>query len=242
MRALWLAATASLFAWHAATAQEHGSRPAPDAHMDDNRTYSKLLFDHLETAGEDASARWNGQAWIGTDLNRLWLKTEGEKAGGTTEHAELQALFSRALTPFWDVQAGVRHDFEPAPERNYGVIAVRGLAPYFFDVEASLYVGESGRSALRVETAYELLLTQKLILTPRIELNAYGQDDPLRGIGAGLGDAEIGVRLRYEFRREVAPYIGLVRVGSFGRTRDFARALGKTLDDVQIVAGVRFWF
>lgn len=218
------------------------SSDVPTVHgMNDNRIYSKLLFDRLETA-DDSTLRWNGQAWIGTDINRLWLRTEGEKAGGRTEHAELQALYSRALTPFWDVQAGVRHDFQPTPTRDSAVIAVQGLAPYFFDVEASLFLGASGRSALRIETAYELLLTQKLILTPRIELNAYGRDDRERGLGAGLGDAEIGLRLRYEIRREIAPYIGLVRLGKIGRTRDFARAQGISTDDVQLVAGVRFWF
>ncbi len=215
----------------------------PEAHgMNDDRVYSKVFFDRLETAAGSAASRWNGQAWVGTDLNRAWLKTEGEKQGGTTEHSELQALYSRALTPFWDVQAGVRHDFRPTPERDFAVIAVHGLAPYFFDVEASLFVGQGGRSALRVETAYELLLTQKLILTPRIEVNAYGRDDALRGLGAGLGDAEIGIRLRYEVRREIAPYVGLVHVGKIGRTRNFSQALGLETSDTQLVAGVRFWF
>ena len=241
---LLAAATLSLgMASHANAADPAPSSNVPTVRgMNDNRIYSKLLFDRLETAANDSTLRWSGQAWIGTDINRLWLRTEGEKADGATEHAELQALYSRALTPFWDVQAGVRHDFRPTPTRDSAVIAVQGLAPYFFDVEASLFIGASGRSALRVETAYELLLTQKLILTPRIELNAYGSDDRERGLGAGLGDAEIGLRLRYEIRREIAPYIGLVRTGKIGRTRDFARAQGIATDDVQLVAGVRFWF
>jgi copper resistance protein B len=154
----------------------------------------------------------------------------------------LQALYSRAIAPYWDLQLGLRHDFQPSPSRSWGVIGIQGIAPYFFEVDTALFIGESGQTALRVEAEYELLFTQKLILTPEVELNFYGQDDKDLNIGSGLSDLEAGLRLRYEIRREFAPYIGVNWNKSFGNTADFASAEGEDTDDVQWVVGLRAWF
>ncbi len=138
----------------------------------------------------------------------------------------MQFLYSKAIARAWDFQLGVRHDFEPSPSRSWAAIGFNGLAPYFFDIDAAAFIGESGRTTLRFEAEYELLFTQRLILTPDIEINIYGQNDPDVGIGSGLSDIEAGLRLRYEIRREFAPYIGINWSRLFGNTEDFARIAG----------------
>jgi len=154
----------------------------------------------------------------------------------------LQFLYSKAIARYWDFQLGVRHDFKPSPSRSWATIGFKGLAPYFFDIDAAAFIGESGRTALRFEAEYELLLTQRLILTPEIELNIYGQNDPDVGIGAGLSDLEVGLRLRYEIRREFAPYIGINWSRLFGNTADFAKIAGEDTSEAQLVIGFRAWF
>ncbi len=201
-------------------------------------------LDQLEvrnTSG-DNTLSWDGQGWIGKDLRKLWIKTEGERAGGDTDEAEFQFLYSKAIARYWELQVGVRHDFEPSPSRSWAVIGVQGLAPYFFETDVALFVGDSGRTALRFESEYELLLTQRLILTPEIEVNFYGQDDVNIGVGSGLSDLEVGLRLRYEVRREFAPYIGVNWSKLFGNTRDFARIAGESTSEAQLVIGLRMWF
>ena len=200
-----------------------------------------VLFDELETQDGDLT-RWDFEGWVGRSAHRVWIRTEGERDSGTTENAELQLLYGRPIAPWWDVVAGVRHDFEPGPSRSWAVFGIQGLAPYRFDLEANAFVGEGGRSAARVEADYDLLITNRLVLQPQIELDWYGQSDLVRGIGAGFSSAEIALRLRYEIRREVAPYIGLARERSFGRTADLARAAGLDTRDTRWVAGVRLWF
>ena len=202
------------------------------------------ILDQLEmrdTSG-DNTLSWNAQGWMGKDLRKLWLKTEGERDGGTTDDAELQFLYSKAIASYWEFQVGVRHDFKPSPSRSWAAIGVQGLAPYFFETDVAFFVGESGRTALRFESEYELLLTQRLILTPEIEVNFYGQDDVDIGIGSGLSDLEVGLRLRYEIRREIAPYIGINWSKLFGNTKDFARIAGESISDAQLVIGLRLWF
>ncbi len=211
--------------------------------MEDNAPYSMWLLDQFEWREiEDENALvWDAQAWYGTDYNKAWLKTEGERVGGAYEgRAEL--LWDRLLTRWWHMQAGVRHDFGDGPSRTWAAFGVQGLAPYWFEVEATAYVGEGGRTAARLSAEYELLLTQRLILQPEIEFDLYGKDDPRNGIGSGLADSEVGLRLRYEIRREFAPYIGVVWSRSYGETADLARAAGRDEDDVQFVAGLRAWF
>lgn len=210
----------------------------------DDPLLTKVLIDQLEVRDADEANPWilDGQAWVGKDLQKLWFKAEVERANSETEEAELQALYSQAIAPYWDVQFGLRQDFQPTPSRSWGVIGLQGLAPYFFEVDAALFIGESGRTALRLEAEYELLFTQRLILTPEINVNFYGKNDVDLGIGSGLSDIEAGLRLRYEIRREFAPYIGVNWNKSFGNTAEFARNEGKDTNDIQWVIGVRAWF
>jgi len=196
----------------------------------------------MRDTGGDNTLSWDGQGWIGKDLRKLWIKTEGERTGGKTDEVELQFLYSKAIARYWEFQVGVRHDFEPSPSRSWAVIGVQGLAPYFFETDVALFVGDSGRTALRLETEYDLLFTQRLILTPEIEVNFYGQDDVDIGIGSGLSDLELGLRLRYEIRREFAPYIGVNWSKLFGNTADFARIAGESTSEAQLVIGLRAWF
>lgn len=214
------------------------------AHGEDDPLLSKVMMDKFEIRdGEDHNPLvLEGEAWLGKDLHKLWLKTEIERADGEIEEAEIQALYSRAVAPYWDVQIGVRQDVKPQPQRSWGVIGVQGVAPYFIDMGAALFVGEGGQTALRLEAEYELLVTQRLTLTPEIEVNAFAQDDPDLGIGSGVSNVEVGLRLSYDIRREFAPYIGLNWHRVVGGTADVARADGDKVHDVQWVVGVRAWF
>jgi len=219
-----------------------------DMEMDDHPVLAKVMLDRLELRVTDGSdvLNWEGQGWLGTDLNKLWIKMEGERRGSVTEDAEIQALYSRAIAPFWDLQIGARRDFQPASapgsDRTWGVIGLQGLAPYFFEISSALFVGESGRTDLRLEAEYELLFTQRLILTPAVEINFYGQNDVATGTGSGLSDIEAGLRLRYEIRREFAPYIGVNWNRKYGNSANFAIAEKNDVEDVQWVLGVRAWF
>ena len=192
--------------------------------------------------GRDAY-EWGGEAWYGGDINRLVVKTEGEgEFGGGVESAEVQALYSRAIGPYFDLQAGVRYDFEPDPSRVYATVGFEGLAPGFFDVEGALFLSDRGELLGRLEGYYDQRITQKLILQPRAELNFAAQSSEDIGVGAGLTDAEIGVRLRYDIAREFAPYVGVQYERAFGRTRDFLRDEGEATGGWSFLAGVRFWF
>ena len=202
-----------------------------------------IRLDELEAQDADEEIlKWDLDAWFGRELDRLWLRGQGEHAGGATETAEIELLWGRSFAPWWAFVAGAREDLEPNPERTWAAIGIQGLSPYRFDIEATAYVGEGGRTAARVEARCEVLFTNRLILQPLISLDWYGQEDAARGIGSGLASGEIGLRLRYEIRREVAPYIGLVRDTKFGSTADFARAAGTDADDTRLVAGIRLWF
>lgn len=203
-----------------------------------------LLFDELEIDDRDArdALAWDATVWAGYAFNKLTMRTQGEKSAGTTEHAELELLWSHSVTRWWDVVAGGRADFAPGSTQSWAAIGVQGLAPYRFHVEATAYLGDGGDAAARFEGEYELLISPRLILQPQIELDWYAQSDPARGIGSGLATAEAGLRLRYEFRREIAPYVGVVRERRFGATADFARAEGKDPDDTRWVAGIRLRF
>jgi copper resistance protein B len=203
-----------------------------------------VLFDQLEwlSAGGAREGSWDTKGWIGRDRDRLWFRTEGEGDEDRLGSAEAHLLYGRAIARWWDLVAGVRQDFRPGPAQTWAAIGLQGLAPYWFEVEATAYIGASGRTQFRIETEYELLLTNRLILQPLIELDIYGKSDPERGIGAGLSTADAGLRLRYEFRREFAPYIGVVWTRKFGRTADFAEAAGEETQGARLVTGVRLWF
>jgi copper resistance protein B len=226
----------------AAAFTDAGGHEAHDMH--DEAIHSFVLFDRLEawTADEGTGMEWEGQAWIGSDLNRLWLRSEGERVDGHTEAADLEVLYGRSIARWWDLVAGVRHDFKPGASQDFVAIGVMGLAPYKFEVAATVYIGESGQTAARAEIEYETLLTNRLILQPLVEINLYGQNDPRRGIGSGLSTVEAGLRLRYEFTRKFAPYIGVVHERAFGRTADFRRDEGEDTSDTRFVAGLRIWF
>lgn len=212
--------------------------------MDDTRAAGMVLFDQLEwrDAAEGSAAAWDAQGWYGGDFNKLWIKTEGERVAGVTQDAHADALWDRNFSRWWSVQAGVRQDFGAGPSHTWAALGVQGIAPYWFDTEATFYVGEQGRTALRLKSEYELLLTQRLILQPEGEANLYGKPDPARQLGSGLSDLELGLRLRYEVRREFAPYIGVVWSRQFGGTADRVRQSGGDPSDVQFVAGLRAWF
>lgn len=200
-----------------------------------------VLFDRFEVGDSDA-LRWDVSLWAGRAANRLTVRSEGERSHGTTERAELQLLWTRPVARWWDLVAGARTDFEPGPARNFAAVGIQGLAPYRFELQATAFFGQGGEAAARFEGEYELLITQRLILQPHVELNWEAQADPVRGLGAGLSSVDAGLRLRYEFRREVAPYVGLVRSHRFGGTADFARAAGFATDATSLVAGIRLRF
>ncbi len=210
----------------------------------DNSIKSYMLIDRLEAWDADGGTglEWEGLGWVGTDLNRLWVRSQGEHSSGRLESAELEILYGRSLSPWWDLVAGIRHDFKPGQLQDFAAIGVIGLAPYKFEVEATAYLGQSGQTAARIELEYDTLLTNRLILQPLIEINFFGKDDELRGIGSGLSTIEFGLRLRYEITRQFAPYIGVVREQSFGRTADFRRSDGDAVSDTRVVAGFRLWF
>ncbi len=211
---------------------------------EDDPTLFAVFADQFEwrDTEDDSLLVWDAQGWIGKDLSKFWWKTEGEMEGGDIEDAEFQFLYSRSIATYWEFQAGLRTDIEPAQGRDWAVIGIQGLAPYFFELDTALFVDSFGRTAVRMEAEYSFLFTQKLILTPEIEINAFGKDDPALRTGSGLSDIELGLRLRYEVRREFAPYIGVNWEKKFGTTADFARADGIGTSDTQLVVGIRAWF
>lgn len=212
--------------------------------MGDEDRFGLFLVDRFESADTDENTEtsYDVLAWYGSVYDRVWFKADGERDGGKLKEGRTELLWGHAIAPFWDAQLGVRHDSGETPERNWLAFGVQGLAPYWFEIEATAYVGEQGRNALRLEAEYELLLTQKLILQPRFEANVYGRRDAQRELGSGLSDAALGLRLRYEIRREFAPYIGIERSNKYGGSADFARAAGKDAGETRLVAGLRFWF
>lgn len=214
------------------------------ADAEDDPLLYKVMIDKLELRNTDGlyPLVLDADAWIGYDLNKLWFKTEVEYVDSGTEEAEVQFLYSRAIAPFWDLQVGWRRDIKPEPNRDFLALGFRGLAPYLFDVDASLFIGESDQLNARLDAEYEYMFTQKWILSPEVELNLHTQDDEEVGIGSGLSDMELGLRLRYEVRREFAPYLGVNWTKKFGQTADFANEEGEKDSDVQIVIGVRSWF
>jgi len=210
----------------------------------DQTINSFVLFDQLEwqDADEGSALNWDAKAWVGRDIDRLWLRAEGERVDGRTEESELEAFWGHSFARWWDFVAGVRQDFRPGPSQSWAAFGVQGLAPYKFEVEATAYLGESGQAAVQLEAEYELLLTNRLILQPLVEVNVYAEDDPQRGIGSGLSTTEVGLRLRYELRRELAPYIGVTWDRKWGNTADFARLNGASVEDMRWIAGLRIWF
>ena len=214
-----------------------GLATASFAGMEDDPLNYKFTMDRLEV--QDQSHHpvvWEADLWVGKDLNKIYLITEEEVVSGDVE-SENQLLYSRAISPFWDVQLGIGYDKTPEAHQTWGVIALQGLAPYFFETKLDLLINNEGTLGLRFETEYEALLTQKLILSPRLETDLYTANIEEMGIGSGLSSLNLGLRLRYEFVREFAPYVGVEWDKTFGNTADY-----NDVNEVRTLIGLRFWF
>lgn len=218
--------------------------PMPRHKMSDEAYMGALIVNRLENAQsrDDSFNSYDLQGWFGKDYDRLAVKAEGEVDHGKLLDSRTDILWSHAVAAYWDTLLGIGLDSGSAPDQAWLAFGVQGLTPYWFEVDATGYVGDQGRTSLRLGAAYELLFTQKLILQPRVETNFYGKQDDVRETGSGLSDLVAGVRLRYEIRREFAPYVGLEWSGKFGGTADFADAAGERTEDTRAIAGVRFWF
>jgi copper resistance protein B len=203
-----------------------------------------VLVDELEwqNASTDDALAWDVSAWLGHDTGRLLFRSEGEATHGDVEGARAELLWSRPVAAFWDLVGGLREDFGTGPGQTYGLIGVQGTAPYRFHIEADLFGGQRGQVGTRLESKYEILLTNRLIAETRLELQAFGKDDAELGIGSGLSQLEAGLRVRYEIRREFAPYVGVEWQGKFNDTADFAGDAGEPARDTRFVAGLRCWF
>src|SRR5262249_29724449 len=177
----------------------------------------------------------------GGDYNKAWLAFEGDREDGENS-GRIELLWDHTWTRWWYLQAGARQDFGPGPGRTWLALGVRGTAPHWIGIEAAAYAGDGGRTAARFSAEQDLLITQRLVLQPKLEFNFYGKDDPENGIGSGLADSQLSLRMRYEVRREFAPYVGVVWKKAYGTTADFARAQGRDADELQLAAGLRVWF
>lgn len=231
---------------------------ASAAAMEDSMLQTGVNVDQLEwrDTNEGDVAAWDAKVWLGDDLNKLILNSEGEyrhsdsrhdnkhnnEHDSATEEAELQLLYSRAIAAYWNFQAGWRGDLQPTPERHWLALGLEGLAPWFIDVNATLFVGNEDRTALRLTLEHELMLTQRLALVPEIELNVYGRNDPETATGAGLSDVAAGMRLHYEITREFAPYVGVHYWKQYGNTARFSRVDDEKTDGAEFVAGIHFWY
>ncbi|CAB3654906.1 copper resistance protein B [Achromobacter piechaudii] len=214
-------------------------------HMMDNAPAWQVLFDKFGVSrnrdGQNA-LQWDGRYWYGTATDRLLLKSEGERESGGGSQGKVEAFWSHAVSPFWDLQLGARRDIGTGPKRNWAAIGIEGVLPYNVELETTAYVGASGRTALALKAEYDLLLTQRLIFTPELEASLYGKSDPARGVGSGLSSGSLSLRLRYEVTREFAPYIGVSFDRKFGQTARYASDAGDSRSQTALIAGVRFWF
>lgn len=216
--------------------------PFGNADMNDDPALFKVLFDAVEWQPDEENLNWDAHAWYGRDLQKLWLKTEGERSDEGTESASAQLLYGMAVAPYWDFQVGARHEYTPAKDKNWFAVGLHGLAPYFFETEVNAFIDADGMVGISLETEREILLTQKLVLAPEIEVVGYSTDEPEMRRGSGLSSVEAGLRLRYEIRREVAPYIGVVWERAYGETADIKEMEGDSVEETEWVVGVRAWF
>lgn len=215
----------------------------------DEISISKIIVDQLEYRSGDKEnlQRWDIQGWFGTDYNKFWFKAEGDIPVGKSEgELEFQALYSRAVSAYWDLQLGARVDrFYSAGvnnDRYFGVFGFQGLAPYWFDVEPAVFIDDEGNVSARLTATYDLLFTQRLILQPRMEFNLSANNVPKSGVGKGINDLQLGLRLRYEFTREIAPYVGIAWQKQYADTADFVSAEGGIVEDAKLLVGIRLWF
>ena len=219
--------------------------PDVDGHAAHDRAMNYfVLFDQLEWQAVEGADRLSidSRGWIGRDRDRLWFRAEGDGEGGRADDAQTHVLYGRQFARNWDLVGGIRQDFRPGSAQTWAAFGVQGLAPYWFDIEATGYVGASGRTHVRFEVEYELLFTNRLVLQPLFEAEFFGKSDPERGVGAGLSTTDLGFRLRYEVRREFAPYLGITWANKWGKTADFAEAAGEGNGGTRFVTGLRLWF
>ena len=228
-----------------AAGQKSPGAPAWKPPVRDNRIYTHVLFDQLEgrTSGSGSALRWDGEGWIGTDTNRLWLKSEGFLKSGAMSDGDQEALYDRPIPRmrYFDAQVGVREDLDSGPRRTWGAVGIEGLAPHFFEFQPTFYFRDGGNVAGRLEGSYDLQITQRLVVQPQAELNFYSKNDPRRGTGSGLSDLDTGIRVRYEISRKFAPYVGFVYAGKYGDTATYARQAGEAVDGPTFVFGIRVW-
>lgn len=215
----------------------------PEMVLANSMNFFGLWMDRFEYRGgaDEDAAELEGHAWWGNSYRRMVLKTEAGIAGGGMEEGELAIVYSHAVTAFWNAEFGARREFNEAADRNWLGLGLNGLAPHWFEIDATVYLGENGDTALELEAEYDLYLSQRLILQPRLDLTAYGDSDVELGRGSGLSSASLGVRLRYEIRRQLAPYLGVERVSRFGETADLL-PVGLDRNETRWLLGVRFWF
>ena len=207
----------ALFGLVAASVAHAGNGSVPGdssgAPVEDDHVYVHAVLDELEGrfgGGPEAALRWEGEAWAGTDTQRLWLKSEGQARDGQTQGAQHELLYAHPVSEFFDLQAGLRYDLDSRAGRGWAAVGIEGLAPQFFKLSLTAYASDGGHLAAKLRVSRELLLTQRLILESTLEVNGYTRSDPARGVGAGLSDLEAGLRLRYEISRKFAPYGGVV--------------------------------
>jgi copper resistance protein B len=210
----------------------------------DQAVHHFVLLDQLEwqAADDGSGVNLDSKGWIGRDRDRIWFRAEADSEEGRIGEAQAHLLYGRQFSRWWDVVAGIRQDVRPGPAQTWAAIGIQGLAPYWFEVEATAYVGASGHTHARFEVEYELLLTNRLVLQPLVEAEIFGKSDRERGVGAGLSTTDVGFRLRYELRREVAPYVGVAWNTRWGKTADLAEAAGEETGGARLVTGLRLWF
>ena len=244
------AAAAALLGLFTNPAHAQSDEPNPDSAAPygspisaDEAVWFHAILDQFEGRfGSGASLRWDGEAWTGTDRERLWLKSEGELQKGRISDGQQEVYYDTPLSSYFDVQAGFRYDLDSMPGRGWAALGIEGLAPDFFHVAVTAYASDTGHYGAKLFASYDLLITQRLILQPETEWNIYTKADPRRFTGAGVSSVDSGLRLRYEISRKFAPYVGLSYEGAFGETGRLAAAAGERMNGIRFAAGVRSWF
>lgn len=222
----------------------NSSSPYGFSPVGDDAVYFHAIMNQMEGrfGGGESGFRWDGEAWAGTDTNKLWVKSEGDLSRGRLEDGQQEVFYDRPVTTYFDLQAGLRTDLDSLPGRSWAAFGFQGLAPYSFEVSATAYASDAGHYAAKLGGLYDLLITQRLVLQPQIELNFYTKSDPAREIGSGLSHLDSGLRLRYEFTRQFAPYVGVTYESKFGQTADFASKAGGRVELLRLAVGLRTWF
>lgn len=245
MKAILAAVLGAVLLSAGAGAQQRPTEPNWPQPERNNATFGKVMLNQneLRTGNGTTTYRWEGEGWYGDSLNQAWFRSEGrlDTNAGVVNEAEVQALYSRAVTTYFNLQAGLRYDLRPGPARPWLAFGVEGLAPFSWEIGAFGFVSDGGHAAARFEGYHDLYLTQRLIAQPQFEINFYSKSDPRRAIGAGLSDLDTGLRFRYELRRKFAPYIGITFEREFGQTADFARAEHASVQELRLAVGIRTW-